>query len=346
MFFLYAGVEVRQALLPEGALENWSKRTMPLIATAGGVLGPIVAYKLLSAQFAPEFGSGWVIPTATDIVFALLVSDMVFGNAHPARILLLALAVLDDGVGLILIPTVYSDGVDWLPFLVGLVAVVAASAVLHLMHVKKARWYILVSGIPSWLLFIHFGVEPALALLPIVWFMPHGKADVGLFAPWYSRRERQAHDTLSNLGHKLERDIVPIVMLGFGLANAGLGLGIGNNLTLVVVLSLMLGKFVGISVFTIAGVRLLGAKLPSGMRLSDTYVMAAIASIGFTVALFVAGVAFAANPEASENARLGAFFSLGTGLVLSMALAALLGVRRVTTSDTNDPSVQSVYALD
>lgn len=326
-FFLYAGAEVRQSLLPGGSLETWSKRAAPLAATAGGVIGPAVIFYFAATRIMPEISNGWVVPTATDIVFALLLADIVFGKGHPARGFLLALAVLDDAVGLVLIPSVYSDGVDWLPFLGVLVVVILITIVLHRRHVRHWGWYLLLAGVPSWLAFIHFGVEPALALVPIVAFMPHAKADVGWFAPWYDKRERSAHDTLSVMANTIERFFNPWVLLLFGFANVGIQLGFGDKVTYLVLGSLVFGKVIGITFATNIAM-LFGAKLPDGLRRLDVIVLSSVAAVGFTVALFVAGVAFTGEIESS--AKLGAFMSLPVAGALAFVASKALGVKRVT----------------
>lgn len=112
-FFAIAAVEIVQSLSPGGDLNPLKKAVNPLMATMGGVLGPVAVYLLLNSIIgSPEYLRGWGIPTATDIALAWLVARFVFGDKHPAVSFLLLLAIADDAIGLVIIAIFYPDPVN------------------------------------------------------------------------------------------------------------------------------------------------------------------------------------------------------------------------------------------
>lgn len=318
-FFLVAAKEVRESLLPGGALNGIKRAALPLMATAGGVLGPALLYLLLTKMAAPELSDGWVVPTATDIAFAFLAAKLIFKDGHPAIAFLLTLAVVDDGIGLALIPSVYSEGVQWHLFAGVLAAMLAATYILRGFGCCKWYWYLAVVGLPGWLAFLWLEVEPAMALVPLVVFMPHAHSDLG----WWNPRELERHDTLSETEHAI-KPWTGVILLVFGFVNAGIDLGSFGTPTWIVLVALVAGKIIGIIGLTMLGLRL-GLQLPEGMNRSDVPVLAAVAGIGFTVALFVAGVAF--TGEISEQAKLGAFLTLPVAGAIAFGLNVLLRKR-------------------
>ena len=174
--------------------------------------------------------------------------------------------------------------------------------------------YVLGPGALSWAALYWGGFHPALALVPVIPFMPHSARDLGLFAP---EEEAQA-DTLSRFEHWWARP-VQIVLLLFGLANAGVPFEQIGNGTYYVLAALLLGKPLGIIAFSY-GARLAGGRLPEGLTLSEMVVVGIAAAIGFTVALFFATAAFPAGPLLAET-KMGALLSFAA------APAALMGSR-------------------
>lgn len=304
------------------------------MATAGGVLGPVCLYLVLAKLVAPELTSGWVVPTATDIAFALLAARFIFKEGHPAIPFLLTLAVVDDGIGLALIPSVYSEGVQWAWFAVVLAGIVGGTYLMRGFGVRKWYWYLMVLGIPGWLGFLWLEVEPAMALVPLVALMPHAHNDLGFWNP----RELERHDSLSEMEHAI-KPWIGVILLIFGFANAGIDLGSFGTPTWIVLVALVGGKIVGIIAFTMLGLRL-GLKLPDGMRKADVPVLAAIAGIGFTVALFVAGVAF--DGEIGDQAKLGAFLTLPVAGAIALGLNVLR--KRGAEEELPDAELEPVHS--
>ena len=330
-FFGVAAKEITESCLPGGALNPPSKAVNPLLGTIGGVLGPVGVYFLLNALMGEKiWETGWGIPTATDIALAWLVARLVFGTGHPAISFLLLLAVADDGIGLGIIAIFYpSQEPVWLNTIWVLPAMAIAFG-LRKMKVQAWLPYIVVGGGLSWWGLYSAHLHPALALVPIVPFLPGPVRDEGLFRDDVATVET---DPLNNFEHSI-KSFVDFGLFFFAFSNAGVPFSNVNNLTMIVFLSLLVGKTLGIFLFSYAGAKA-GFPLPDGMKMKHLFVAAIIAGLGLTVALFVAGQAF--TGETQGAAKMGALFSGG------VAFIALLAGRMLSVKDGagRDPKPRS-----
>lgn len=296
-FFGTAGVEIVHAVSPGGSLNPIKKAVTPLMGTLGGILGPAVLFLLLNHFFGqPEWSNGWGMCTATDIALAWLFAKLVFGREHPAISFLLLLAVADDAIGLIIIAVFYPTPGKPIQPLFLLLVVLAMLLAFGLKKLKVRTWlpYIFLCGTISWIGLFKTGVSPALALVFIVPFLPK--------------------KTL----HSFEHTITPIVDYGlffFGFANAGVRMSSMSGLTFLVMASLILGKFLGISFFTLFFGNGLKLGLPKGMSNFDVLIASAIAGVGLTVALFIAQSAYT-DPSMQGAAKMGALFSVFAGIAV------------------------------
>lgn len=322
-FFGIAAVEITQSCLPGGDLNPPRKAINPLLATLGGVLGPVAVYFLLNWLFgAPTFTNGWGIPTATDIALAWLAARLVFGDGHPAISFLLLLAIADDAIGLAIIAIFYPDpSVPAEPlWLLLTVAGMGVAWILRNAKVKSYWPYLLLAGVPSWFGLHEAHLHPALALVFIVPFFPHRyRESRHLFEEDPSDRS-----TLSRFEHDW-KIIVDFGLFMFGLANAGVAFSGVGTATWLVFLSLLTGKTIGIFSFGFLGKKL-GFPLPDGMKKRDLMMAGVIAGIGFTVALFVAGEAFT-DPGIQGAAKMGAMFSIAA-FPVAIVLARFAGIRK------------------
>ena len=321
LFFAIAGKEVWEATLPGGALSNPRKAGSPLIATLGGVLMPATFF-LVGAHFLGQFADlsqGWAVPVATDIAFSYMVARLVFGARHPAIPFLLLLAIADDAIGLVVLAIFYPQEELQLGWLLLSVVGVLIGLVMRRKGVHSFWPYLLVAGALSWLGFAKSGLHPALGLLPIIPTMPHAHVDSGLF-DW---KELKKTDTLNRFEHWWKNP-VELILGAFGLLNAGVVVGAISTPTYLVLVALLLGKPIGIWLFGTIAVKGLGFKLPDGMNSKDLIVLGCAAGIGFTVALFVATVAFDIGPI-QDAAKMGALLSFGAAIVTFIA-GKLLGV--------------------
>ncbi len=326
-FFAIAAKEVRESLLPGGALSNARKAATPLLATLGGIVGPAGLY-LLGAYLAGQWtglSRGWAIPCATDIAFSYLIARWIFGRGHPAIAFLLLLAIADDAAGLIILAVAYPQGEPQFAWLFLTVVAVAIGFGFRRLRLQSFWWYILIPGTLSWISFDLAGIHAALGLVPVIICMPHAHTDLGTFA----REELKRKDTLNAFEHWWKNPVEIILGL-FGLANAGVVMSSVGTGTWLVLLGLLVGKPLGITVFTWVAQRLLGLEIPAGMNYRHVVSLGMVAAIGFTVALFVSTAAFdGSNPALApylDSAKMGALLSF-IAAPIAFFLARSLGVR-------------------
>ncbi|MDA1018070.1 MAG: Na+/H+ antiporter NhaA [Planctomycetota bacterium] len=339
LFFAIAGKEVWEALLPGGALSDPKKAATPLLATLGGIVGPAGLYMAGVLTFdAPNLADGWAIPCATDIAFSYLVARIIFGPGHPAIAFLLLLAIADDAAGLAILAVFYPQKELKLVWLLLSVAAVGLGFAFRKLKLQSFWWWLLICGSMSWYGFEMAGIHAALGLVPIIPCMPHAHTDLGIFA----REELQRDDTLNAFEHWWKKP-VEIILGFFGLMNAGVAftsVGLGTWLVLV---GLLIGKPLGITVFTWISQKVFRLQIPGGMNYRDVVTLGTIAGIGFTVALFVSTAAFKVpdNPkhpdyasakatlDSAKMGALGSFFAAA----LSFGVARKLGVKPLPPED-------------
>ena len=354
-FFAIAAKEIAEASLPGGQLNPLSKAVSPLVSTLGGVVGPVLfffaalAFCFGAGIYTPELNDrallarGWGIPTATDIALAWLVARAVFGKGHPAVVFLLLLAVADDAVGLVIIAVFYGDPTQptepaWL-----LLALLAMAIAYGMRVAGVRRWfpYVGIAGPLSWSGLVLAHLHPALALAFVVPFIPGPKRDSGLFdvggAPDGSPVEGDDllnHSPLHVFEHQV-KGIVDFGLFFFAFANAGVEFAEIGPMTWIVLGSLVVGKTFGVTALGLLS-EALGFTLPRGMSRLDLVAAGFVASLGLTVALFVATAAYV-DPLLQGQAKMGALLSGGVGLV-AVPVARLLGVRKRQQSDTGAES--------
>ena len=339
LFFGIAAKEITEACLPGGSLNPISKAINPLLATVGGVVGPVGVFFLLNAIMGqPAWINGWGIPTATDIALAWLVGRFIFGKGHPAVSFLLLLAVADDAIGLAIIALAYPDPSHptiWANAL-WIVPGMLVALILRVRNVQSWIPYIAIGGSLAWWGLYSAHLHPALALVFIVPFLPGPKRDYGLFEEETDFDESEqvahahgghAHSPLERFEHQLKLP-VDFGLFLFAFVNAGVPLSGITSLTWIVLLSLLIGKTAGITAFSMLGERL-GCPLPQGMNRRQLVVAAMIAGIGLTVALFVSAQAFA-DAGIQGAAKMGALFS---GAIAGVAILSsyLLGVKKASS---------------
>ena len=320
-FFGLAVKEIIEATAPGGALHSWRHAALPVVAAVGGMAGPALIYAGQALAFGrPDALRGWAIPCATDIAFSYLVIRLIVRPTHPAVSFLLLLAIADDALGLVLLAVFYpSADVQPLHFvvLVGLSCVIAWQ-----LRVRRTRsfWpYILVAGTVSWAGFYIGGLHPALALVPVLPFVPRAERDAGLYV------EGDATDALSRFQNWFSTP-VEFVLFFFALANAGVRVGSSGVVTWIVLVALVAGKPIGILAFTWLAERF-GFRRAKGLVWRDVLVLGTLAGIGFTVALFFATAAFPAGGRVLDEVKMGALFSF-VAAPIGVALSRIVRGRR------------------
>ena len=336
-FFGIAAKEIADSVLPGGVLNPISKAINPLLGTLGGVVVPVGVYFLLTHIIyggSDDFGDvskGWAIPTATDIALAWLVARLVFGAHHPAVSFLLLLAVADDAIGLGIIAVFYPDpdhpaAPIWLLLTAGGMGVAFA---MRRFGVRYWVLYVVIAGALSWVGMVKAAIEPALALVVIVPFLPSRAPPAQLdevgAKTHHGSDKASGHSPLETFEHQLKLP-VDLGLFFFAFANAGVAFGNINAVTWMVLASLVVGKTVGVTLFSLAAYRV-GFPFPAGMGFRHVVVAGIVSGLGLTVALFVASKAFD-GPPFLDPAKMGALLSAGVAL-LALAVGRILRVKTV-----------------
>jgi NhaA family Na+:H+ antiporter len=297
---------------------------------------PAAIYVTLASTLGPAtLIRGWAIPCATDIAFSAMIARAILPAGHPAIPFLLLLAIADDALGLIVLAVFYPSGPLSITALVAFMAAALVAALWLRRRRIRSFWpYVIGPGVLSWAALYFGGFHPALALVPIVPFMPHAAHDLGLF----DAREALRADTLDRFEHWSARPVQFILLL-FGFANAGVPFAQIGPGTYYVLAALLFGKPVGILLFS-GGARMIGARLPRGLHVGDLLVVGTAAAIGFTVSLFFATAAFPEGTALAET-KMGAllsFVAAPLAFVMSRALRIRAHIVDVRASDTREAS--------
>jgi Na+:H+ antiporter, NhaA family len=321
-FFALATKEIFEATLPGGALASPREAAVPLLAAVGGMAVPAGLYVLqVTLANESQLLRGWAIPCATDIAFSYMAARVIFHKDHPAIPFLLLLAIADDALGLLLLALFYPTGpLSLVRFAALMIPAIGVAIWFKRRRVRNFWPYTVVAGSLSWAAFYFGGVHPALALVPIVPFMPHARRDLGFF----NEAEGQLPDTMNRFEHWW-RVPVQLILLLFGLANAGVTWASVGPATWFVLSSLIVGKPLGIVLMTMIGVSL-GLRAPGGLRYADVAVVGVTAGIGFTVALFFSTAAFPAG-AVLDQAKMGALLSF-VAFPLAIVFGRALRLRR------------------
>jgi len=319
-FFALITKEVAEATLPDGALHPWRRAALPAVAAIGGVVVSIATYLLfLQSAGEPMLMGGWPAAAAIDIPGSYVIVRLIF-KRHPAVPFLLLLAISADAIGLVCV-AVFQTGGDAQPVIgLALMAIaVGLAAGLRRGKVNSFWPYLLVPGTLSWFALFLGGVHPALALVPIIPFLPHARRDRGLFV----EPTPQAHDTLT-LFERWWRLPVEGVLLLFGLVNAGVPLhGLEAGVWALPVAGLV--RPFGILAAAWLAIAA-GLHVPHGFGWRDLLVVGCATSIGLVFALFFSTAVMPLGPVLLEM-KLGALITIAGGGV-AFVVARLLHVGR------------------
>lgn len=349
IFFLVVGMEIRREI-HEGALANMQLATLPIAAAAGGVAIPALLY--LSLNSSEITRQGWAVPTATDIAFAVGVLALLGRSIPPAvRAFLLALAIIDDIVAVVIIAVFYSDGIQLIGFAV---AAAGIALVFGFQKIGIARAYAyVIPGAIVWFGLLKTGAHPSLAgvilgmLTPVRPMLMRGNPlDVAaralrLFGQRREEGDSGSHHLMEPLKElkEAQRELLPPVvrvqlalhpwvaygvMPLFALANAGVsleGIDLASSGSLSVMLgtglALFVGKPVGIVFGSWCAVRLRWCRLPPDVTWHHVWLVGCLGGIGFTMSIFIATLAFA-----EENLLTAA----KAGVLVASGAAGIVGV--------------------
>jgi NhaA family Na+:H+ antiporter len=322
LFFGLIAQEIFEEVMPGGALHQWRRWVVPIIAAAGGLAGASLVYgAYVTWKLEPMLHGGWPIVAGIDLAFAYFVVRSIF-RRHPAVPFLLVLAVASNVAGVLAIAPQFLVADRRAGGAAALMAAAMGLAALLRGARVRAFWpYLFGAGGLSWLALYVEGFHPALALVPIVPFLPHVRRGVSEFF-------EDADDARSGTPRHFEHVWnlhVQVSLLLFGLVNAGVlitGYGTGTWATLFASVG---GRTVGI-LAAIAVAVAVGLPLPARLRWRELTVIALAASAGFTFSLFFATAIFPAGSFLS-SLKLGSLLT-GSGVLLALAAARLLHVGR------------------
>ena len=336
IFFFVVGLEIKRELL-HGELSTFRKAALPVAAAIGGMAMPASIYFLFNSS--GDGAAGWGIPMATDIAFALGVLALLGSRIPPElRVFLLGLAVFDDLGAIAVIAIFYVDTVSWSDLALG-IATFAAIAACVRMRVTSLLVY-LVLCIVMWQFFLKSGVHATLAGVlaaavvpsrPLIHRRDYAAAVDNLLHEFRTAMENEDEDKAETIAEEIERLsrgtegplerlegifhpwVSFLILPVFALANAGIVFtsetvseAMASSVTLGIAAGLLAGNVVGIMALTWLAVRLGIGALPSAVTWKHVLGVASLCGMGFTVSLFVSGIAFD-DPALVDQAKIGVF---------------------------------------
>lgn len=348
IFFFVVGLELKREIIG-GELSEPKKAMLPIVAAVGGMVFPALIYMFFN--FGTDSSHGWGIPMATDIAFALGVL-YILGDKIPAtlKVFLTALAIVDDLGAVLVIAFFYTASINFTALSIGL-GVLLFLFICNKLGVRNILFYAIIGIFGVWLPFLLSGVHATIAAVLVAFTIPAGsRIDENLFIRKIKTRldqfkqldptdspvlsEDQLHvlqdmrglakdamSPLHRLEHGLHSFVSFIVMPVFALANAGVTFSSDiienatSNVTLGVISGLLIGKVIGVFGVSSLMIKLKLASLPDGLTNKSLFGVGLLASIGFTMSLFVTNLAFD-NPEYELQAKLGIFVASLIGGVL------------------------------
>ena len=315
IFFFLVGLELKREVLV-GELSNIKQIILPAAAAVGGMVMPAVVYLLFNYN-EPEFWKGWAIPAATDIAFALGILSLL-GSRVPnsLKVFLVSIAIFDDIGAILIIALFYTSDLSLtslaiaglcLPFLY----------LLNRRNVTRLTPYLFI-GVIMWVAVLQSGIHATLAGVVLA-----------LFIPMFDRTDPE-HSPLEELEHDLHTTVAFGILPLFAFANSGISLeGAGfaelfHSVPLGIAAGLFIGKQVGIMIMCWLVFKLGFSTMPKGMDYKQIYGAALLCGVGFTMSLFIGGLAFAGDNTLFDE-RLGIIMgSIVSGVAGYLMLKATL----------------------
>ena len=339
LFFFVVGLEIKREVMG-GELSSLKKASLPIAAAVGGMLLPAIFYAIAVLKY-PEYINGWGIPMATDIAFALGLLAML-GKRVPLnlKIFLTALAIADDLGAVLVIAVFYTESIDYNELLyAGICLVILVAA--NLSGIRRTVFYAIIGFAGVWIAFVYSGVHATIAGVLIALTIPartkiSEESYIDKLSKYLNKfkqeesdqkstllTKKQVHliseiEELNNEAHtplqKLEHTLHPVtayfILPVFALSNAGVHIDgkvidmLLHPISIGIICGLVLGKFIGISLFSRLIVKFKIASLPEGVTWNQIYGVAFLAGIGFTMSMFISDLAFK-DDEFKQIAKVG-----------------------------------------
>ena len=297
IFFFVIGLELKREIL-EGELSSFDRMVLPAIAAIGGMAAPAIVYILVNIN-NPENMSGWAIPTATDIAFSLAVL-LIIGKSVPLslKVFLLSLAIIDDLGAVLIIAFFYTAEISSVYLLYSLI-VFGLLVVVNLLGNQKMHVYMIL-GIFLWYFVLKSGIHATIAGVLLATTIPN------------NAKNDYDHSMLKHLEHKLHNFVGILVLPIFAFFNSDINFSdvtmssVYSPLSMGIILGLLLGKPIGITLFTYVGMRTKLFSLPENVTIKDVFGLSLLCGIGFTMSLFINGLAFT-ETYLIDSSKLGIF---------------------------------------
>ncbi len=349
IFFFLIGLEIKREILI-GELNSFKKASLPIFAAVGGMVVPLILYILINQN--PETSHGWGISMATDIAFTLAILKLL-GNRVPLglKIFLTAFAIIDDLGAILIIAIFYTSEIGWSLLLIS----AGLLMILYILAYFKIHSKILfvIIGLAVWTMFLKAGIHPTIAGILLAFAIPiRQKINEYKYVnsikeisdkivdtantnqlPMLTKTQIEEIDNLEDLTskvqsplqcleHQLHNYVAFLIMPIFALANAGIhfssDLTMDLSLVMTVALSLFFGKTIGVFLFTYISVKMGIASLPERINFKLIFGAAILSGIGFTMSLFIGGLAFADSFTYLNSAKVG--------IILASVLSGIVGV--------------------
>ncbi len=349
IFFFLIGLEIKREILI-GELNSFKKASLPIFAAIGGMVVPLILYMLINQN--PDTADGWGISMATDIAFSLAILKLL-GKRVPLglKIFLTAFAIIDDLGAILIIAIFYTHGIGWSLLLIALGLLLLLYTLAYFKIHSKLLFVVV--GIAVWILFLKSGIHPTIAGILLALAIPiRQKIDEYKYVkdikeisdkivdidntnqlPMLTKTQieeidnledltRKVQSPLQRLEHQLHNYVAFLIMPIFALANAGIhfssDLAMDFSLITTITVSLFFGKTIGVFLFTYISVKTGIAALPEKINFKLIFGAAILSGIGFTMSLFIGGLAFTENLVYLNSAKVG--------IILASLLAGTVGV--------------------
>jgi NhaA family Na+:H+ antiporter len=326
IFFLLVSLEIKREVI-EGNLSSRDQQITPVVGALGGVIVPALIYLLINFNqniVAESTIKGWAIPSATDIAFAIGVISL-FGKRVPGslKVFLLALAIIDDLIAIIIIALFYNADLSVVFLLLALAIMIGLITMNKLGVINKSLYFI--AGFFLWLAVLQSGIHATIAGVLLGLVIPLRAKDENGLSP------------LKVVEHSLESWVAFAILPIFAFCNAGVDLSgmnftaiFSNPVSLGIILGLFIGKQLGVFGTLFILIKLGLAKMPQNSNWMQVYGVSALTGIGFTMSIFIGNLAFTGQDQILNDARIGILFA--------SLLAALLGYVILHLSSPKDKS--------
>ncbi|UKB77999.1 Na+/H+ antiporter NhaA [Chryseobacterium sp. MEBOG07] len=321
VFFLLVGLEIKRELV-EGELSSFKNASLPIFAAVGGMLIPAGIYSIFNS--GTEYGNGWGIPMATDIAFSLAIISML-GKKIPnsIKIFLAALAIVDDLGAILVIAIFYTEQIHWTYLLLSF-GVTALLFILNFLKVTKTIFYI-IPGLFLWYFLHHSGIHATIAGVLLAFSIPTNASNVEI-------------SPLEKLEHKLHIPVSFLIMPIFALTNTNITFssemvaGVTSTLGLGIICGLILGKLIGINLFSLIAIKLKLSSLPQNSNWLQMIGVGLLAGIGFTMSIFIALLSFKGEIEIQDEAKFA--------ILIASFIAAVAGFIILSISSKENPELE------